>query len=213
MQFYILLSLLFVLPLTLLIADAPKTDTKTAPKIIIILGAPASGKGTQAVQVAKALHIPHISTGDLLRENVGKNTALGIKAKTFMESGKLVPDDLVLAMLFERISAPDAVNGYVLDGFPRTLPQAEELQKKLPPTAKIYVLNLDVSDDTIMKRALGRKRSDDTPEVVKERLKNYHAQTAPLVDYYAKKQLLQNVDGEKTPDEVFQQLTTLLKAN
>ena len=205
MQTYLLFLLILALPLTLL--SAPPVH---APQVVIVLGAPASGKGTQAVQLSKLLGVPHISTGDLFRENMGNNTPLGQKAKGFIDAGKLVPDELVLDMLFERISQRDAAQGYVLDGFPRTLPQAEALESKLPPNSSIKVLNLVVSDDTIVKRALGRKRSDDTPEVVKERLKNYYNQTAPLVDYYSKKNLLKNIDGEKSPEAVFEELKKAL---
>jgi adenylate kinase len=151
-----------------------------------MLGAPASGKGTQSVELAKKLSIPHVSTGDLFRENISNQTELGKKAKSYIDQGKLVPDELVLDMLFDRVAKQDAKNGYILDGFPRTLVQAEALDKHLPKKATVIVLNLDVSDETITKRALGRKRSDDTLEVIQERLRNYHAQTAPLVEYYKK---------------------------
>lgn len=179
------------------------TDT---PQVVIMLGAPASGKGTQAVQLAKHLSIPHISTGDLFRVNIEKNTDLGKKVKKDMDEGKLVPDSLVLEMLFNRISEPDAARGYVLDGFPRTIAQAEALEKKLPKNASLIVLNLSVPDETCIVRAMGRKRSDDNLEVVKERLRNYYAQTAPLIEFYKKKGLLKTINGEKSPEEVFQEL-------
>lgn len=201
---------LFFLVLILLPYKLLAIDPSPTPQVVIILGAPASGKGTQAVQLSKALGIPHISTGDLFRENIKQNTELGQKAKSFIDSGKLVPDDLVLDILFDRISKSDAAQGYVLDGFPRTIPQAVALEKKLPPNAKVTVLNLVVSDDTILKRALGRQRSDDTPEIVQERLKNYYAQTAPLIEFYTKKGLLKNINGEKQPDEVFAELKKAL---
>lgn len=125
--------------------------------VIILLGPPASGKGTQAVRLSKNLKIPHISTGDLFRENISKGTPLGEKAKSFMDAGQLVPDALVLDMLFDRVSRPDCSQGYLLDGFPRTIPQAEELDKKLHPKTRLIVLNLDVSDETIIKRTAGRQ--------------------------------------------------------
>lgn len=181
-------------------------ETSKAPPVVIIVGPPASGKGTQAIQLAKTLGVPHISTGDLFRENISKNTELGQKAKGFIDTGKLVPDNLVLDMLFDRLSKSDASKGYVLDGFPRTIAQAEALEKKLPPRATVSVLNLVVSDETIVKRALGRKRSDDTPEIVQERLKQYYAQTAPLIAFYTKKGLLKNIDGEKSPEAVLGEL-------
>jgi adenylate kinase len=205
MQFCILLLLVLSMPLAMLVAEPAENQT-----VVIMLGAPASGKGTQAVQLASALNLPHISTGDLFRKNISENTALGQKAKSYIDAGKLVPDEVVIDMLLDRIKAPDATKGYILDGFPRTIPQAETLEKTLKPGTKLVVLNLDVSDDTIVKRALGRKRSDDTPEVVKERLRTYHEHTAPLLDYYKKKGLLKNINGEQTPEQVFNDLQKAL---
>lgn len=203
MQYYTLLLLVLVLPFTLMAVgfNPPVSET-----VVILLGPPASGKGTQAVQLASALKLPHISTGDLFRENISKDTALGKKAKDFIDKGQLVPDELVLSMLFDRITQKDAKNGYILDGFPRTLRQAEAFEKKLSKKASLVVLNLNVSDDTIIQRALGRKRQDDTLEVIKERLKAYHAQTAPLIDHYMKKGFLENIDGEKAPEQVQEEL-------
>jgi len=125
-------------------------------QIVILLGAPGSGKGTQAVRLSKELAIPHISTGDLFRENMSKNTPLGEKAKSFINAGKLVPDELVLEMLFDRVAKPDAEKGYLLDGFPRTIPQAEALDKRLGDKVSLVVLDLEVPDDAIIKRAIGR---------------------------------------------------------
>ncbi len=207
MQFYLLCLLALLLPLTLIAMDLTSTPEQ---KVVILLGPPASGKGTQAVELAKKLSLPHISTGDILRANIQQNTPLGVEAKTYMDKGDLVPDSLVLSMLFDRIKQPDARNGYILDGFPRTIAQAESFGKEAAK-ARIIVLNLDVSDSTIVKRALGRKRSDDTPEVVKERLAAYHAKTAPLIDYYTKKGLLHHIDGEKSPEDVQKDLLEKLK--
>lgn len=132
-------------------------QTQNPPqRVIILLGPPGSGKGTQAVRLSKDLGIPHISTGDLFRENLSKNTELGKKAKSYMEAGKLVPDEIVLEMLFDRVSRPDASKGYLLDGFPRTIPQAEALDKHLDQSTQVVALNLEVGDDTIMKRIAGR---------------------------------------------------------
>lgn len=124
--------------------------------IIILLGPPGSGKGTQALRLTKELGIPHISTGDLFRENMSQDTPLGRKAKGFINAGKLVPDDLVLDMLFARLSKPDCAKGYLLDGVPRTLPQADSLMKYLPPQAKVSVLNLQIADEAIIQRIAGR---------------------------------------------------------
>lgn len=203
MQFYALVLFALLLPFTLMAVNFNPPATQ---HIVILLGPPASGKGTQAVELAKTLKLPHISTGDLFRENMSKETPLGKQAKEYIEKGQLVPDALVLSMLFDRIERSDAKRGYILDGFPRTIVQAEALEKKLPKQATVVVLNLQVADETIIQRALGRKRSDDTPEVIKERLRAYHAQTAPLIDYYKQKGLLQNIDGEKSPEVVQDEL-------
>jgi len=126
------------------------------PTVVVMLGAPGAGKGSQAIQLSEKFNIPHISTGDLFRENIKNNTPLGQKAKTFMDQGKLVPDDIVIDMLFDRISHQDCQRGYILDGFPRTLPQAQALQKRLGNTVQMVVLNIVVPDDMIVERITGR---------------------------------------------------------
>lgn len=124
--------------------------------VIILLGPPGSGKGTQAKKLSLEFNLPHISTGDLFRENMGKQTELGKKAQGFINSGKLVPDELVLDMLFDRVQQPDCKKGYILDGFPRTIPQAEALQNKLGKEVQLLVYDLDVPSEVITKRATGR---------------------------------------------------------
>lgn len=186
----------------------------TQQKVIILLGPPGAGKGTQAVRLSKELGLPHISTGDLLRENVSKGTDLGKKAKAYMDAGQLVPDNLVLDMLWDRVSRPDSAKGYLLDGVPRTIPQANAIDEHLK-NSQIIVLNLDVEDNVLVKRLLSRvsesgaKRSDDTPEVIQGRLKVYHEQTKPLISHYQQKGVLKSVNGDDTPDNVF---TSLLNA-
>lgn len=135
---------------------AQDAAAKSQVKVVILLGPPGSGKGTQAVRLTKELGIPHISTGDLFRENISKDTELGKRAKTFMNAGKLVPDEVVLDMLFDRVSRPDCEKGYLLDGFPRTLPQAAALDKFLASNVDLVVLDLEVPDEVIVKRAEGR---------------------------------------------------------
>lgn len=125
-------------------------------QVIILLGPPGSGKGTQAVRISKELGIPHISTGDLFRENISKGTDLGKKVKSFTDAGKLVPDEVVLEMLFDRVSRSDCAKGFLLDGFPRTIPQAKAFDKFLTPTERLAVLNLEVADEMIIKRIEGR---------------------------------------------------------
>ena len=211
---------------------------------MILLGAPGSGKGTQAKRLASEYQIPHISTGDLFRENIAANTTLGQKAKEFTQAGNLVPDELVLNMLFDRISKPDCLNGYLLDGFPRTMAQAEALEKVLDPKKRVIALFLDVEDDAIIKRASGRlvckkcaaiynrnisapkvegqcdlcagevyQRPDDAPNVVLERLKVYHKQTQPLLEYYHKKGILASFNGDQPPDTVLEELKSYINSH
>lgn len=220
---------------------AQELPTETTQRVIILLGPPGSGKGTQAVRLSKEQGIPHISTGDLFRENISQGTELGQRAKSYIDAGKLVPDSVVLDMLFDRVSRPDCAHGYLLDGFPRTLPQAEAFQKHLPSGTKLIVLDLEVPDEMIVKRIAGRltcsqcgniqnrfvsppkqegicdkcggaftQRPDDKPEVVQERLRVYHEQTAPLIGYYQKQGVLFTVDGTKSPDEVYAELKAKL---
>lgn len=125
-------------------------------RVVIILGAPGAGKGTQAKRLSESLGLAHIATGDLFRENLKNETALGKEAREYMNSGRLVPDELVLKMLFDRVSRPDCREGYLLDGFPRTIPQAEALERALGESADLTVLNLEVRDETIVGRASGR---------------------------------------------------------
>ena len=125
-------------------------------RVVIILGAPGAGKGTQAQRLSASLGLAHIATGDLFRENLKNETALGLEAKEFMNSGRLVPDELVIKMLFDRVARHDCERGYLLDGFPRTLAQAEALEKALGPDVDLTVLNLEVADQTIIGRAAGR---------------------------------------------------------
>lgn len=223
--------------------EAYKFDGGNVKKLFILLGPPGSGKGTQARRVSQEQAVPHISTGDLFREHLSKNSALGKRAKAFMEAGQLVPDELVLEMLFHRVAEADCKNGYLLDGFPRTIPQAEALDRSLPENVKIAAFNLKVSDEIIVKRAEGRltcskcgriynryfsppaqegvcdkccghlfQRDDDKSEVVNKRLKVYHEQTAPLIDFYKKKNVLTEINGEETPDQVFNALMKVASA-
>jgi adenylate kinase len=180
--------------------------------VVILLGAPGSGKGTQAVRLAEVVGLPHVSTGDLLRENKAKKTELGRLAQRFMDDGDLVPDDVVLDMLFERVAEPDCAAGYVLDGFPRTVPQAEALEHRLGDDVTVGTALLEVSDREIHRRAAGRGRDDDKPEVVAKRLAVYREQTAPLVRYYADREMLHRIDGERPPAAVFEDLLACVQS-
>lgn len=211
--------------------------------VVILLGAPGAGKGTQARRLAETLGLPHVSTGDLFRENLSQGPELGARAREYMESGRLVPDELVIDMLFDRVSRPDCSEGYLLDGFPRTVAQAESLEQRLPSGQDLCVADLQVDDERIVERAAGRllckacgniqhatfspprvegrcdacggelhRRDDDRPEVVRERLATYHRETQPVAEFYRQRGLLHEVDGDRAPDAVFQDLQAWIRA-
>jgi len=171
---------------------------------IVLLGAPGSGKGTQAENIVQKYQIPHISTGDLLRAEVAAGTELGKQADGIMKSGALVSDDIILGMIRSRLSKDDTAKGFMLDGFPRTLPQAEGLDTLLTELDQPLdvVLFLDVDYGEIMQRLLARKRADDTEETIRKRLQVYEAETAPLIDYYKAKGNLRSVQGTGTVEEI-----------
>lgn len=193
---------------------------------LILLGAPGAGKGTQAEIICEHLHIPAISTGNMLREAISNGTETGLKAKSFMDSGKLVPDEVVIEILKDRISKDDCKNGFILDGFPRTVPQAEALDTMGVRIDK--VIDIEVADEKIMQRLSGRRvcekcgasyhvdykpsskedacdkcdgrtvqRKDDHPDTIRERLRVYHEQTEPLKGYYEKTGKLVIVEGQE----------------
>lgn len=210
---------------------------------IIMLGAPGAGKGTQAKMLAEKYGIPHISTGDIFRTNIKNGTELGAKAKEYMDKGLLVPDELVVDLIMDRFKADDCKNGYILDGFPRTIPQAEALDAALAANGeKIdYAVNVEVPDENIVNRMSGRRacvgcgatyhivynptkvegkcdtcgadlilRDDDKPATVLNRLKVYHEQTQPLIDFYTKKGVIAEVDGTKDMKDVFDAIVAIL---
>lgn len=210
---------------------------------IIMLGAPGAGKGTQAKMLAEKYGIPHISTGDIFRANIKNGTELGAKAKEYMDKGLLVPDELVVDLIMDRFKADDCSKGYILDGFPRTIPQAEALDKALQAAGESidYAINVEVPDENIVNRMSGRRacvgcgatyhikynptkvegkcdacgadlilRDDDKPETVLNRLKVYHDQTQPLIDYYNKKNVLKEVDGTVDMKDVFDSIVSIL---
>jgi adenylate kinase len=179
-------------------------------KRLIFLGPPGAGKGTQAKILSQLYHIPHISTGDILRQAVSERTMLGQKAQSYMERGELVPDELILDLIEERLNQPDTEKGWILDGFPRNVSQAtflEQLLQKLNLSAD-FVLNLEVPDEVLIERMLARGRKDDNKETISRRLEIYREQTAPVIDFYRQCNLLQVVNGNFTPENV----TSLLKA-
>jgi adenylate kinase len=174
----------------------------------IFLGPPGSGKGTQAKLLAERLAVPAISTGDMLREAVRLETPLGRRAKSIMEAGELVSDDVVIGLIRERIALPDAGRGFLLDGFPRTIEQAVALDRLLNGNSEALdaVINLLVPEGVLVERMVGRAalegRTDDRPETVRERLRVYREKTAPLVDHYGARGLLVDVDGSGSIGEV-----------
>jgi adenylate kinase len=191
---------------------------------LVLLGPPGAGKGTQATRIAKRFAVPQLSTGDMLREAVASGSALGARVKDIMERGDLVPDDVVIAVVADRMDHSDAANGFVLDGFPRTVAQAEALDRELAARGigLEAVLELEVDEDVLLVRIKGRAeeagtkgqpvRRDDNPDVFKTRLKAYRVQTAPVTEYYRSQGLLHIVDGLQPIDVVTDELAAVLSA-
>ena len=203
---------------------------------LIFLGPPGAGKGTQATGVSTSMGVPHISTGDMFRAAIKNNTPTGIEAKRYMDAGQLVPDAVVIAMVRERVAMDDCKNGFLLDGFPRTVEQAEALDTFASPDA---VVDIDVPDEKLLDRLTGRRvcpkcqgtyhitkladekvcpvceseliqRDDDKPETIKTRLNAYHTQTAPLIGYYEEGGKLRKVDGDRKPEDVLKNILEAL---
>ena len=165
---------------------------------LVLLGPPGAGKGTQAVLLSEKLGVPHISTGDLFRANIGEKTPLGLEAKKYLDAGDLVPSELTVDMVRSRLAEPDAVNGFLLDGFPRSVGQAEALVGILSDlnTKLDAVLSFVVDEDVVVDRMLARGREDDKEDVIRNRLKVYRDETAPLLDYYAGQRVTVDAIGE-----------------
>ena len=189
---------------------------------LILLGAPGAGKGTQAKRIVAAYGVPQVSTGDILRQAVKEGTELGKKAEGFMKSGGLVPDEVMIPLVEERLGAADAARGYVLDGYPRTLAQAQALDahlaKKGQPIER--VLGLTVTAEAVLERLKQRvtedgkaiQRADDNPETIRTRLEVYERNTKPLIDYYRTKGLYREIDGRKEISEVWNDIQAVLEA-
>lgn len=206
-------------------------------KNLVFLGPPGAGKGTQAARISERLSLPHISTGDILRTAIKEGTEIGLKAKSYMDAGNLVPDEVVIGIVAQRIAKADCVNGYILDGFPRTLPQAEALSKITTITKAV---NIAVEDELLVRRLAGRRvcpacgltthvnvyqgencptcgqkliqRADDNEATIRNRLSVYNKQTQPLIDYYAAQGVLANVDGYQDMDLVTEAMIRSIEA-
>ena len=205
---------------------------------LVFLGPPGAGKGTLASDASKKLELPHISTGEIFRQAVRDGTRLGQMVKTILDSGDLVPDDLTIELVKERLTKPDALGGWILDGFPRTIGQSEELEKMNPPD---YVINFDIEDAKVIERLAGRRccpeckriyhvktmppvkegicddcgavlmtRKDDEEEAIRNRLLAYRDQTGPLVEYYTKRKRLLTINASGTPERVFTDFIRIL---
>lgn len=205
---------------------------------MILVGPPGAGKGTQASRLVATYNIPHISSGDMLRAAVKEGTKLGVEADGYMKAGKLVPDEVVIGMILERVAKDDCKNGFMLDGFPRTRPQAQALDQALTKAgvALDAVVLIEVPDSLLIERAVGRRsdpetgtiyhltynpppaeivgrlvhRKDDTEEAVKVRTEKYHSETAPIIPFYMEKGILRQVDGVGNPDDITQRITAVL---
>ncbi len=179
---------------------------------IVFIGPPGAGKGTQAERMIERYKLAHLSTGDMLRAARDAQTEVGKKAHEYMSTGRLVPDDIIVEIIKERLADSDCQAGYLLDGFPRTIAQAEALDKMLGKkgTPLDVVLELKVPEEELFQRLAGRGRADDTPDVIRQRLVAYRDQTSPLLDYYGKAGLLESVDGLGTIDEIFDRIQAIL---
>ena len=178
---------------------------------IILFGPPGCGKGTQATFISESLSIPHLSTGDMLRSAVSSGSEIGLKAKNIMESGGLVSDQIVLSIVEERIAKDDCEKGFILDGFPRTVNQAEKLDLLLSTNNKIdYVLRIKVDEEEIIKRLIDRAREDDKPDIIKNRFKTYNSETQPLIPFYEERKILFNIDGMQEIEKVSEDIKKVI---
>ncbi len=180
---------------------------------LILFGPPGAGKGTQAAALSESLQVPHISTGDIFRSAITEKSDLGLQVQGYLDQGKLVPDNVVIDMVKERLALPDIAAGWILDGFPRTVPQAHALDQLLLEINQDYswVLNLKVGESLLVERLLGRQRKDDTTEVIQERLKVYRDETAPVLAFYDQGTRLIHIDGAAEVETVTTRIQSAIK--
>ncbi|CAH0416587.1 adenylate kinase [Periweissella fabaria] len=181
---------------------------------LVLMGLPGAGKGTQAEKIIKEFAIPHISTGDIFREAMANETEMGLEAKKFIDKGELVPDEVTVGIVKDRLAQPDTKDGFMLDGFPRTLVQANALDEILAELNKplTAVINFDVEPELLADRLLARGRADDTPATIKNRLEVNIKMNTPLIDFYNGKGLLHTIDGARDIDVVFADTQEILKS-
>ena len=179
---------------------------------LILFGPPGAGKGTQATSLAQDFEIPHISTGDLFRAAISGKTPLGLKVQSYLDQGQLVPDQVVIDMVQERLAQMNTEGGWLLDGFPRTIPQAQTLDQLLTQMNQSCdrVINLQVPEQVLITRMLSRGRKDDTEAVIQDRLQVYHQETAPILDFYRSRNCLVDINGDTTVDAVTDRIKTAL---
>ncbi len=182
---------------------------------LVILGGPGAGKGTQAEQLCSYLNIPCISTGEILREAIAMGTDLGKEAQPYVEKGELVPDETMIEFIRERMLTPDVINGWLLDGYPRTAFQAEELDFLLDQFSQKldWAIYLNVSEVFLQSRSLGRSRLDDRPDIVQRRIELFRQRTVPILEYYERRNRLLTINGDLSPEQVQQDLLRELTRN
>jgi adenylate kinase len=178
---------------------------------LLFIGPPGAGKGTQAARVADRLGIPHVSTGEMFRHHVGEDTDLGHQVKVIMEAGDYVPDSITVAMLEDRIAQPDAGDGFILDGFPRTLPQVDALDALIGQAGLDRVVLFTVDEDELAERMLSRGRDDDTEETIRTRFRTYNEQTEPLIALYRQRDVVVEVDGMGEIDEITERVLAAVR--
>jgi adenylate kinase len=180
---------------------------------IVLVGPPGAGKGTQSKMLVDYFGVTHLSTGEMLREAVRNRTKEGLLAEEYMNSGRLVPDPIILQLVRTRLDQPDVAGGCMLDGFPRTQGQAQALDSFLHNRGMPFdgVIELKIDDAELVRRLAGRKRQDDQPHIIQERLNSYHRKTQPLLDYYDRRGQMESVDAVGTPDEVFERILTAIE--